>query len=39
MKVHRDYHVEIGKALYSIPKVYIGQRFDVRADDALVKVF
>jgi transposase len=38
-KVHRDYHIEIGKALYSIPKVYIGQFVDVRADSALVKVF
>jgi transposase len=38
-KVHRDYHIEIGKALYSIPKVYIGQYVDVRADSALVKVF
>jgi transposase len=38
-KVHRDYHIEIGKALYSIPKVYIGQHVDVRADSALVKVF
>ena len=38
-KVHRDYHLEIGKALYSIPKVYIGQSVDVRADSALVKVF
>jgi transposase len=38
-KVHRDYHIEIGKALYSIPKVYIGQSVDVRADSALVKVF
>jgi hypothetical protein len=37
--VHRDYHIEIGKALYSIPKVYIGQYVDVRADSALVKVF
>ena len=38
-KVHRDYHIEIGKALYSIPKVYIGQSVDVRADSGLVKVF
>lgn len=38
-KVHRDFHIEIGKALYSVPKVYIGQQVDVRADSALVKVF
>jgi hypothetical protein len=28
-----------GKALYSVPKVYIGQQVDVRADSALVKLF
>jgi hypothetical protein len=38
-KVHRDYHLEVGKALYSIPKEYIGLYVDVRADSALVKVF
>jgi len=25
VKVHRDFNVEVGKALYSVPKVYIGQ--------------
>jgi transposase len=39
VKVHRDFHVEVGKALYSVPKVYIGQHLDVRADSALVKLF
>lgn len=39
VKVHRDFHVEVGKALYSAPKDYIGQRLDVRADSALVKLF
>lgn len=38
-KVHRDYHLEIGRALYSAPKVYIGHYLDVRADSALVKMF
>jgi Mu transposase, C-terminal domain len=38
-KVHRDFHLEVGKALYSIPKAYIGQQVDVRADSQLVKVF
>jgi len=38
-KVHRDFHIEIGKALYSVPKHYIGQTVDVRADSTLVKVF
>jgi transposase len=39
VKVHRDFHVEVARALYSIPKVYIGQYLDVRADSALVKLF
>ena len=39
VKVHRDYHVEIARALYSAPKDYIGQYLDVRADSALVKLF
>jgi transposase len=39
VKVHRDFHVEVGKALYSVPKVYIGQYLDVRADSTLVKLF
>jgi transposase len=38
-KVHRDFHLEIGRALYSVPKVYIGQYLDVRADSTLVKLF
>jgi transposase len=38
-KVHRDFHLEIGKALYSVPKAFIGQYVDVRADSALVKIF
>lgn len=39
VKVHRDYHVEIARALYSAPKVYIGHHLDARADSALVKLF
>lgn len=39
VKVHRDFHIEVGKALYSAPKVYIGQSLDVRADTNLVKLF
>jgi hypothetical protein len=39
VKVHRDYHIEIGKSLYSAPKDYIGQLLDARADSALVKLF
>jgi hypothetical protein len=38
-KVHRDFHVEIARSLYSAPKEYLGRRLDVRADSALVKLF
>ena len=39
VKVHRDYHVEICKALYSVPGQYIGRTLDARADSELVKLF
>ncbi len=39
VKVHRDFHVEIGRALYSAPKEYLGAHLDARADSALVKLF
>ena len=38
-KVHRDHHIEVAKALYSIPGDLIGQHVDVRADAKLVRVF
>lgn len=38
-KVHRDYHVQVGKALYSIPEHFRGQTLSVRADGELVKMF
>jgi transposase len=38
-KVHRDFHVEIARSLYSAPQQYLGRRLDVRADSALVKLF
>jgi hypothetical protein len=37
--VHRDFHVQVGRALYSAPKHLIGQRIAARADDELVKLF
>ena len=37
--MHRDRHIEVGKALYSIPGELIGQRVKVRADSKLIKVF
>ncbi len=39
VKVHRDFHVEIGRSLYSAPKEYLGCRLDARADLALVKLY
>jgi hypothetical protein len=39
VKVHRDYHIEVARALYSVPKDYIGQYLDVRVDSGLVKLF
>ena len=38
-KVHRDHHIEVAKALYSVPGNLIGQHVDVRADRSLVRVF
>lgn len=39
VKVHRDFHVEVAKALYSLPAQWIGQYLDARADSELVKLF
>jgi hypothetical protein len=39
VKVHRDFHIEVGKALYSAPRSYLGEHLDVRADSALVTLF
>jgi transposase len=38
-KVHRDHHIEVARALYSIPGNLIGTRVEVRADRTLVRVF
>ena len=37
-KVARDHHIEVVKALYSVPGARIGQHVDVRADSKLVKI-
>ena len=39
VKIHRDYHAEVAKALYSLPECWIGQTLDVRADSELVKFY
>ena len=38
-KVHRDHHVEVAKALYSVPGHLIGHHVEARADAQLVKIF
>ncbi len=39
VKVHRDFHAEIGRALYSLPQQWIGSTLSVRADSELVKFY
>ena len=39
VKVHRDFHVEVGRVLYSAPKEYLGCHLDASADSALVKLY
>jgi hypothetical protein len=38
-KVHRDHHIEVAKALYSVPGNLIGAHVDARADSKLVRVY
>ena len=38
-KVARDHHVEVAKALYSVPGNLIGRHLDARADKELVKLY
>jgi hypothetical protein len=38
-KVHRDHHIEVAKALYSVPRNLIGTRVEVRADRQLVRIY
>ena len=38
-KVHPDYHVEVGRAYYSVPYALIGQRVEVRLTAHSVEVF
>jgi hypothetical protein len=37
-KVHRDHHIEVAKALYSVPGDLIGAQVAVRADRQLVRI-
>jgi transposase len=38
-KVHVDHHIQVQRALYSVPTRFIGRRVRVRADRTLVQVF
>jgi hypothetical protein len=38
-KVARDHHIEVAKALYSVPGHLIGRHIEARADAQLVKLF
>ncbi|MGH3395586.1 MAG: IS21 family transposase [Streptosporangiaceae bacterium] len=38
-KVHRDHHIEVAHALYSVPGALIGQRVEVRADSRLIRIW
>lgn len=38
-KVHPDHHVQVLKALYSVPTKYIGRKVRVRADRSMVRIY
>ncbi len=38
-KVHPDHHVQVHKALYSVPTRFIGKTLDVRADRQTVRMY
>lgn len=39
VKVHLDYHVQVARALYSVPWRHVGAHVTARADEHLVKVY
>jgi transposase len=39
VRVHRDHHVTVAKALYSVPTQYIGERVQVRNGHDLVRIY
>jgi transposase len=39
VKVHRDFHVEVARALYSVPEAQLGRYLDARADRELVTLY
>jgi transposase len=38
-KVHPDHHVQVAKALYSVPTKYVGRTVDVRLDQRSVRIY
>jgi len=38
-KVHADHHVQVAKALYSVPTRYIGKTLRARADRSMVRLY
>jgi hypothetical protein len=38
-KVHADHHVQVGRAIYSVPTAYLHKIVDVRVDRATVKLY
>ncbi|HEX9030815.1 MAG TPA: IS21 family transposase [Streptosporangiaceae bacterium] len=39
VKVHKDFHVEVARSLYSAPERFLGRQLDARADSALVRLY
>lgn len=38
-KVHPDHHVQVGRALYSVPTAHVGKTLDVRVDSSTVRLY
>ena len=38
-KVHRDLHVEVDRALYSVPRAFLGERLSARRDATTVRLY
>jgi hypothetical protein len=37
--VSPDHHIQFGRALYSVPTAYIGERVDIRGDSRVVRIY
>jgi len=38
-KVHADHHIQVARALYSVPTAFIGREVRVRSDRSLVRIY